>query len=219
MSLEKNSAEFSGFLSGVASRLRHDLKGGLITLRMGLEALPEEEELKPLLIERTQHLEGLADKLVLLLRMGQMQPRATRLSALLGEFRRQAGDRFPEIEIEIEIDTEASSERPNLDGDALIYALLELAENAVLAGATELRLLAQESAEGWNFSVTDNGKGLLSTDTVGSLTELGFSRWERPGLGLAIARRYAQAQGGDLALSLSPHGGASVVLHLGGLSA
>lgn len=217
MSLEKNSAEFSGFLSGVASRLRHDLKGGLITLRMGLEALPEEEELKPLLIERTQHLEGLADKLVLLLRMGQMQPRATRLSALLGEFRRQAGDRFPEIEIQV--DTEASSERPNLDGDALIYALLELVENAVLAGATELRLLAQESAEGWTFSVTDNGKGLLSTDTVGSLSELGFSRWERPGLGLAIARRYVQAQGGDLALSLSPHGGASVVLHLGGQSA
>ena len=51
---------FQSFLSKIASRLRHDLKGGLITLKMGLESLSDEEGLKPLLLDKAQELVDLS---------------------------------------------------------------------------------------------------------------------------------------------------------------
>lgn len=205
--------EFSNFLSSVASRLRHDLKGGLITLKMGLEALPEGEELKPLLLERTEQLVGLSDKLVILLRMGQMSPRPTRLSALLGEFRSQTRDRFPGLTVDLP--TDLVVERPEVDGDALIFALLELAENAQLAGATALSLRTEASSGGFILEVCDNGEGVLASDTTESLSILGYSRWERSGLGLSIVRRCAKGHGGDLDLARGAQGGTRAFLKLG----
>ncbi len=213
MSQNKVADEFASFLSGVASRLRHDLKGGLITLRMGLEALPDEEELKPLLLERAQHLEGLADKLVLLLRMGQMRRQPTRLSALLGEFRSQANDRFPLLEIELP--SNFSSERPEVDGDALIFSLLEVAENAQLAGASHLKLTAENRSDELLLELRDNGEGIAASDTTDGLAALGFSRWERAGLGLSIVRRCAQGHGGDFSIRGNSDRGATVTMDLG----
>lgn len=205
--------EFSNFLSGVASRLRHDLKGGLITLKMGLEALSEKEELKPLLLERTEQLVGLSDKLVILLRMGQMSRRSTRLSALLGEFCSQTHDRLPGLTVELPAET--AVERPEVDGDALILALLELAENAQLAGATTLSVRTEASGGGFFLEVCDNGEGVLTSDTTESLSNLGYSRWERSGLGLSIVRRCAKGHGGDLDLVRGAQGGTRAILKFG----
>jgi signal transduction histidine kinase len=197
------SSEFAGFLSAVASRLRHDLKGGLITLRMGLEALPEEEDLKPLLMERAVQLEGLADKLVLLLRMGQMRPERMRLSAVLGEFAGRVADRFPALVLRLPEDLGAA--RPSLDGDALVYALLELAENAQLAGASRLEVSAQlgPSEQEVRLTLIDDGRGVESSEgeDLSPLLALGTSRWGRAGLGLAIADMCARGHGGRLKLT------------------
>lgn len=210
------SSEFIGFLSGVASRLRHDLKGGLITLRMGLEALPDEEELKPLLVERTQQLEGLADKLVLLLRMGEMKLEGTRLPALLGEFRRRAADLFPELQVALPEDVGA--DRSLLDADAVLYALTEIAENARLAGGNSLRISALISEGVVELTLDDDGTGLLDTDLIdplAALTPLGASRWGRSGLGLAIIERCAMGHGGHLTMLPNSDGkGTRVVLRL-----
>lgn len=213
------SSEFAAFLSGVASRLRHDLKGGLITLRMGLEALPEEEDLKPLLLERALHLESLSDKLVLLLRMGSMRAEKVRLSALLGEFRGRATDRFPALKLFLPGDL--GDARPEIDGDALVYALIEIAENAHLAGATELKVSAVVQGGLTALTISDNGKGLEAADASdprAALLPLGVSRWGRAGLGLAIADMCAQGHGGSLAL-LPGSPGLRVELRLGGANA
>jgi signal transduction histidine kinase len=211
--------EFAGFLSGVASRLRHDLKGGLITLRMGLEALPDEEALKPLLIERALHLESLSDKLVLLLRMGEMRSEPMRLSALLGEFRRRVADRFPDLDLSLPSDL--GDLRPRLDGDALLYALLEVAENAKLAGAQSLKVSVAQQGDQIALTLADNGKGAEPGDLKDlerALLPLGASRWGRGGLGLAIVERCAAAHAGGVQL-FSPDGkGLSVVLRLGSAS-
>lgn len=197
------ASEFAGFLAAVASRLRHDLKGGLITLRMGLEALPEQEDLKPLLLERTLHLESLADKLVLLLRMGQMRPEKVRLSAVLGEFRTRLSDRFPDLELSLPADL--GDARPTVDADALIYALMEVAENAHLAGAGKLDLQARTSNQGQlQLTLRDDGRGPEPGDAgenLPALLALGVSRWGRAGLGLAIAEMCARSHGGGLTLS------------------
>lgn len=209
------SSDFAGFLSAVASRLRHDLKGGLITLRMGLEALPESEDLKPLLVERALHLESLSDKLVLLLRMSSMRRDRVRLSALLGEFRGRVADRFPNLEVLLPSDL--SDARPEVDGDALVYALVEIAENAHLAGASRLQVSASIEGAGVCLTLHDNGRGADPADAEdprSAWLPLGVSRWGRSGLGLAIADMCARGHGGSLAVaSCSP--GVSVELRLG----
>lgn len=179
-----SSIDFAAVVSEVSGRLRHDLKGGLITLRMGLEALSDEEELKPHLLERTEHLETLADKLILLLRMGQMRPYPVRVSALLGEFRSRVAERFPTFELELV--NGCDDLKPELDSDAVLLAWMELVENAVLAQATKLVLKASLSDEVLNFEASDNGVGVKSEDSLEQLTTLGVSHWQRPGLGLAI---------------------------------
>lgn len=209
------ASDFAAFLAAVASRLRHDLKGGLITLRMGLEALPEEEDLKPLLLERALHLESLSDKLVLLLRMGTMRPERVRLSALLGEFRGRVADRFPALALSLP--SELGEARPQVDGDALVYALVELAENSHLAGASELRVEATVDGSQVCLSLSDNGSGPAAEDAAdpgAAWLPLGVSRWGRSGLGLAIAEMCARGHAGSLAITAgSP--GLSVELRLG----
>lgn len=211
-----DSREFSTFLSDVASRLRHDLKGGLITLRMGLEALPDEEELKPLLVERAFHLEGLADKLVLLLRMGEMKLEAVRLSVLLGEFRRRAAELFPELQVSLS--DGLGGERSQLDADAVLNALTEIAENSRLAGADGLTISGTATDGQVELVLEDNGKGLEEADRaepLAALLPLGVSRWGRGGLGLAIVERCAKGHGGGLELASACSGnGLRLVLRL-----
>ena len=207
--------EFAAFLAGVASRLRHDLKGGLITLRMGLEALPEEEDLKPLLLERAQHLETLSDKLVLLLRMGNKRAEPVRLSALLVELRSRVNDRHPQLELTLP--SGLSDYRPRLDGDALVYALVEVAENAALAGATSLVLVVSVEDGTLALTATDNGSGPEpgdADDPQAHLAPIGVSRWGRSGLGLAIAQRCALAHDGELRMSAARPQGMAVTLFL-----
>lgn len=204
-------SQFQVFISSVASRLRHDLKGGLISLRLGLDAISDEEALKPLLVEKAQAMETLADKLILLLRMGELRPASHRLSALLGETRRRVGERNGELQLEFTCDEEA---RWEVDGDALIYALCELAENSMLAGASKVTL----EVEGDTISLQDDGSGpqLEAEETLGRLCEVGLSRWERSGIGLSIAQQCAVGHGGDLTLSQPETGGFRVELRFAG---
>ena len=105
--------EFQIFLSKVASRLRHDLKGGLITLKMGLESLPDEEALKPLLLEKSQELVDLSDKLVLLLRMGQLTPQRVGPASLFQQAANQAQNLFSPLEVVVVVwDPQASASAP-----------------------------------------------------------------------------------------------------------
>lgn len=207
-------ADFQSFLSGIASRLRHDLKGGLISLRMGLEMLSDEEDLKPLLVERAQSLEMLSDKLIMLLRVGCVSTERRRLSALLGEFRIRVAERYPRLEVMVPQRVAAVGP---LDVDALGYALLELAENAWLAGARHLRLRVEEEGEGVRVLVDDDGHG--TGDVVPSIEELGrvgVSRWGRSGLGLAIVKACVLGHGGSLELGMSELGGVEVQVLLPG---
>lgn len=210
----KTEESLDSYLGGVASRLRHDLKGGLITLRMGLEALSDDEDLKPLLLERAQFLEGLADKLTLLLRMGQITLEPVRLSALLSEFRTQANARFPDLEVLLP--DNLTGLKPEIDGEALIFALLELAENAQIAGATRLELQVRPAAESWVLEIRDNGQGLSESDDQSTkrLATLGHSGWGRSGLGLSVAQRCALGHGGDLSILSCPAGGTTVKIEL-----
>ncbi len=206
--------EFSAFLSSVASRLRHDLKGGLISLRMGLEALESEDDLKPLLLERVSDLEDLADKMVSLLRMGQLQNQPTRLSAVLADWRNRVGERWPDLEFAIRGDF--SEDRPSIDGDALVLALCELAENAHHAGAKRLEVHRGAQIDELSLIVEDDGPGFENSKPEQNLTScwcaLGRSTWQRGGLGLSIVERCALAHKGQIALTNREGSGARITI-------
>lgn len=210
-------SEFSIFLSSVASRLRHDLKGGLISLRMGLEALETEDDLKPILLERAADLESLADKMVSLLRMGHLKPHPTRMSAVLADWKNRVAERWPDLEVELLGDF--SEDRPNVDGDALVLALCELAENAQLAGSSRVEVHKTEQGSGLELVFDDDGPGFSDVASAPDLTafwcELGRSDWQRSGIGLSIVERCALAHEGGFALAnRQDKGGARVTITL-----
>ena len=188
--------DFQAFLSKVASRLRHDLKGGLITLKMGLESLPDEEALKPLLLEKSQELVDLSDKLVLLLRMGQLKPQKVRPTSLFQQAANQAKNLFAPLEVVIEA-ADNLEESWSVDPDAVTYAVLEICQNSLLAGA---RTVVIRVERGGVASLSDDGAGSGLGAEAASLTEVGVSSWDRSGLGLAVVERCMEEHSGSLLL-------------------
>lgn len=191
-----DGGEFQAFLSKIASRLRHDLKGGLITLKMGLESLPEEEALKPLLLEKSQELVELSDKLVLLLRMGQVNPQAVRPCSLFGQAATQAENLYRPLKVEVEPGTDLE-ETWTVDPDTVTYAVLEACQNASLAGADRVTI---RLSPGGKVSIFDNGKGLTENLDLDGLKQLGVSHWGRSGLGLAVIDRCMSGHNGRVSL-------------------
>lgn len=195
---------FQSFLSEIASRLRHDLKGGLISLKMGLETLPEEEMLKPLLVEKTVELAELSDKLILLLRMGDVTRQPVTIESLLKQVVGQASAVYPRLTIEVT--GAGGAERWPVDSDALSHALLELCQNSELAGADRVTMVWGSTPETAYIEVKDNGEGLKEGASLDEFTELGVSQWGRSGLGLTIVERCSRAHGGRFYLRSDDEG-------------
>jgi nitrogen fixation/metabolism regulation signal transduction histidine kinase len=188
--------DFQSFLSKVASRLRHDLKGGLITLKMGLESLPEDESLKPLLLEKSQELVDLADKLVLLLRMGQLSPQKVRPGSLFQQAATQVENLYSPLAVEVTESPELE-EFWSVDPDAVTYAVLEVSQNSSLAGAKKLSIDIQP---GGKVSLSDDADGLERELDTSVLSQVGVSHWGRSGLGLAVVERCMSEHSGQLNL-------------------
>ena len=191
---------FQTFLSQVASRLRHDLKGGLITLRMGMESLSDDETLKPLLLGKAQELVSLSDKLVLLLRMGSPKLESLRPEAVFAQAARHAEDMFPPLQVTIE--AKERLDPWSLDPEAVDFAVLELCENASVAGATQMTIRLSRCESFGIVRLQDNGSGLNDLDQreLAELRTLGVSRWKRSGLGLTVVDRCVVAHGGSFQL-------------------
>ncbi len=197
-----SEGNFQEFLSQVASRLRHDLKGGLITLKMGLESLDDEESLKPLLMEKTQELVDLSDKLVLLLRMGQVEKQRVSPLGLCKQAASRAEELYPELKVEVAEATEVG--RWAVDPDAVIYAALELCQNATFAGAKTVTIGLSKEGNKNLVTFTDDGSGWPAELAVGDLTKIGHSSWGRSGLGLAVVERCMLEHGGQFRLARDP---------------
>ena len=99
------------------------------------------------------------------------------------------------------------------DGE-LREVLLNVLENARLAGATRIELRATRAEGRAHVSVTDNGTG-VSDDVLARAFEPRFStRTSGSGLGLAISRRLVESWGGKIDLQRGPERGVVVTLTL-----
>ena len=197
--------EFAAFLSGVSSRLRHDLKGGLLTLKMGLESLDDEEMLKPLLMEKAEELVNLSDKLVLLLRMGEILPQSVNPKGLFRQAAKQAQELYAPLKVEVNSTDELASW--HIDADAVVYAFNEIAQNALLAKAETLRVDLSEADGRGLVKLCDDGQGLPNDKKqTADLLELGTSGWSRSGLGLSVVNRCLLQHGGDFCIDSTDGG-------------
>jgi signal transduction histidine kinase len=87
------------------------------------------------------------------------------------------------------------------DRDQLYRVFANLGQNAAQAGATELRVRAEEGEETVIVEVSDNGPGLSPRARENLFKPFAASgRSGSTGLGLAIARELARAHGGELSL-------------------
>ncbi len=186
---------------GLASTFRHDLKGGLISLRMGLESLEDEVDLKPLLLQTQSQVERLADQLLGLLRTESLMRTPISCGALLNELTSRLQTHYRDLHIE-----QAKPSAPlrlSVDTEALWMAFREAAENAIAQEATRLVLSVEPAGESALLRLSDNGRGLEGAPS------------DEEGLGSHLIGRCLHAHGGSARLVENRLGtGASLELTL-----
>jgi len=209
---EANGQRLSESLRGFAHEVKGPLagvRGAAQLLRRHLEA-PDLAELAELIMTEVDRVASLSDRL---LRAGA-KPRLARtnihevverVAALIG-----AEASAPDIRR----DYDPSLPAINADADRLQQALLNLARNAVEAGAATLTLrtraehAARLGERTWRLAlridVGDDGRGVPAELAETLFEPLVSGRADGTGLGLAIAREIAREHGGDLSHASRP---------------
>jgi K+-sensing histidine kinase KdpD len=182
--------------------------GVLKTLSERGEALNEElrEELLRVGVEQGERLRSLLEELLDLSRLDAraitVEPRPVVLKSALSDVVHGALASSDAVELDIPDDLAAV-----VDPVVLERVISNLVANAVRYGAPPIRIVAQQRDRHLRVAVEDAGPG-VPKDLEGRI----FDRFARGGgesghgLGLAIARAYAQAHGGDLIYDARPSG-------------
>ncbi len=104
--------------------------------------------------------------------------------------------------------------RAHSRGDELRDVLLNVFENARLAGATQVNVRAERDGKQILIGTTDNGSG-ISREIMPRIFEPHFStRTTGSGLGLAVSRRLIESWGGRIDITSEPAAGARVLIVL-----
>lgn len=94
--------------------------------------------------------------------------------------------------------------------------ILDIAENAVAAGATRVRIAVNENErrDVMTFRVTDDGRGMSSEEKARALDPFFTTGRKRTGLGLPLLAQTADLCGGRLMLASAPGRGTRVIARL-----
>ena len=173
----------------------------------GAELIDElREELLHVGVEQGERLRRLLEELLDLSRLDaraiHVEPRPVVLKAALGDVVHGRLATSDGVELDIPSDLAAV-----VDPLVLERVVSNLVANAVRYGAPPIRIVAQQRDRHLRVAVEDAGPG-VPEELEGKI----FDRFARGGgesghgLGLAIARAYAQAHGGDLVYDPRPRG-------------
>jgi signal transduction histidine kinase len=214
----------SEFLAGVT----HELKTPLTSIRLYGEMLEEgrvaeaskRQEYIRTIGREAQRLTELIDRVLTLARLerGEAPPRTLRVTA--GEVARDAEGAFrpaaENVGIRFLVNVEGGDAPLAADGVALVQALVDLLENArkYAAAGGQVELAGRREESHFCFEVADRGPGLPPGDPERLFAM--FARGEDDsasgkvglGIGLALARRIVEAQGGALTAGNRDGGGA-----------
>jgi signal transduction histidine kinase len=217
VALEEADEMKSQFVALASHELRTPaavIHGIASTLQLRGEELERTQllQLRRTLYEQTDRLRRLVDQLLDLSRLEahsvRIDPQPLWVRSRVEEIILMvAGERAKEIDIEVQPDLQTI-----VDPDAFDRVVSNLIVNALRYGEAPIRVFAEQPDRYFRLSVEDRGGG-VPPEFVPQLFERFTRSREAPagtggaGLGLAIAKSYAQAHGGDLLYEdAEPHG-------------
>ena len=192
-------------LGTAVTKINHDLRNILATARLVTDGLaasaaPEVRRVAPRLFDAIDRAVALCTRTLDFSREGTppLAPRRFPLASLIDEVAPDLGLSEEGTTIECAIPPDLVIEA---DRDQLYRVLLNLARNAVEAGARRLRFAAARENGVIAVDIADDGPGLPPKAQDNLFRPFfGSARPGGSGLGLAIARELARAHGGELTL-------------------
>lgn len=206
-SLNRTAARLDDLLArerAFSAEASHQLRTPLTSLRLGLEAALEQpgEDPRPALeqgLRSTERIERTVEELLELARDTHGAVDALDMGALLAETRALWAAQFDEQGRPLIVVVDPQTPPALASGAAVRQVLAVLLENALLHGSGPVQVTARDAGDAVGIDVSDRGPGITLTDS-----EL-FTRRSPSatghGLGLALARRLAEAEGGHLRLA------------------
>lgn len=180
----------------------HQLRTPLAGLRLRLEsALDDPRLLRPATVEdglaSVDRLERTIDELLLLARERRRDAVPVELARLLEEAESEWGDRLARAGRAFSVSRDGALPDPPASAAAVRQILGVLLDNALQHGAGAVALTAREAGpDAVALDVADEGPGVPEDELSGADGGTG--------LGVALARRLAEAEGGRLTASRSP---------------
>jgi signal transduction histidine kinase len=192
-------------LGTAVTKINHDLRNILATARLVTDGLaasaaPEVRRVAPRLFDAIDRAVALCTRTLDFSREGTppLAPRRFPLATLIDEVAPDLGLSEEGMAIECAIPPDLVIEA---DRDQLYRVLLNLARNAVEAGARRLRFSASREKGAIAIDICDDGPGLPPKAQDNLFRPFfGSARPGGSGLGLAIARELTRAHGGELTL-------------------
>ncbi len=227
-------AELERLRGDFVAQVSHELRTPLTPIRGYIQLLMRREqrmteqqrtEALESMLERTDHLSGLVEDLLLVTQVergdldGLLEPAVVEVDAVLQRVVDDLAARFPGRHLEVR----GGSGLPPVaaDPDRLRQAVTAVADNALRYGEVDPppSLVARAEEDGVVIEVSDHGPGVPASQQDRIFDR--FQRLEDPltmrtsgvGLGLFIARRLTEAMGGRLEL-VKPSGPTTFAFHL-----
>jgi signal transduction histidine kinase len=207
-------------LGTAVAKINHDLRNILSTARLMSDSLagsevPEVKRVTPRLLAAIDSAVALCTRTLSFTREGAPPVRRSRFAlaglveevAILMEPKSEEGARV--------VDAVAPTVMVEADREQLFRVILNLARNAIEAGARRVTVRARSEAGAITVEIADDGPG-LSPKARDNLFRpfAGSGRAGGTGLGLAIAREILRAHGGDITLGDSTAAGTVFCLRL-----
>ena len=192
-------------LGTAVTKINHDLRNILATARLVTDGLtasaaPEVRRVAPRLVDAIDRAVALCTHTLDFSREGAppLAPSRFSIASLIEEIAPGLGLSADDLTIDCAIQPELTVEA---DRDQLYRVLLNLARNAVEAGAHRMRCTAVRENGIVAIEITDDGPGLPPKARDNLFRPFfGSARPGGSGLGLAIARELMRAHGGELTL-------------------
>jgi signal transduction histidine kinase len=183
----------------------HQLRTPLAGLRLRLEVALEQEDADPRAaiaasLVDADRLEAIIDELLTLARAGQAGQRSRiDLDALLGELSPEWAARLALHGRDLAVQVDPGAPDPHASAAAVRQILAVLVDNATVHGAGTVTVAVREASGAVAIDVADEGPGVH--EAPGLLFAQRADRHDGHGIGLALARRLAEAEQGRLTLT------------------
>jgi two-component system sensor histidine kinase FlrB len=210
-------------LGEVAAKLAHQLRTPLAAAllyvgHLARPGVPEEDRLRfaEKSLGRLRYLERLIQDMLAFVKGQQGLPTIFPVSALVDELIQVMEPQAALKAVALARRLPDDSLRLKADRQAVLGALINLMENAVLASAEggEVSLDIGSGGAFLSFRVQDHGKGIATEHRERLFDPFFTTRPEGSGLGLAIVKQTAEAHGGWIDLDSSPGVGSVFTLYL-----